>query len=200
MRPVGLDDPRTGRWPHAVIQLRSENLEGTAWGLVGFQTRLRHGAQRELFRTLPGMAEAEFLRLGSIHRNTYLDAPASLDEQLRLLADPRVRIAGQLAGCEGYVESIALGLMAALWTVAEARGVQIPPPPPQTMLGGLLAYLRTDHGAPPSPMNVNFGLVPPVASREGRRKLGKRERRARMAELAVDGMRHYGATVLAAVG
>ncbi len=200
MRPVGLTDPRTGRWPHAVVQLRAENRHGTAWGLVGFQTRLRHGEQRRLLRSLPGMARARFLRLGSIHRNTYLDAPACLDGELRLRADPRARVAGQLAGCEGYVESIALGLMAALWTLAELRGLSVPPPPPETMLGGLLAHLRGPSDGPPSPMNVNFGLVPPVARPEGRRKPGKRERRAHMARRANDAMTRYADAVLPPLG
>ena len=188
MRPVGLDDPRTGRWPHAVVQLRAENAEGSAWGLVGFQTRLKHGAQLALLRTLPGLQEAEFLRLGSIHRNTYVDAPRCLDGELRLEGLPRVRVAGQLAGCEGYVESVALGLMAALWTAAEALGTApLPPPPRETMLGGLLAHLREAERF--SPMNANFGLVPPIP-REGR-KLKRRDRRLRMGRRAVEAMEAY---------
>ncbi len=188
MRPVGLDDPRTGRWPHAVVQLRAENAEGTAWGLVGFQTRLKHGAQRALLRSLPGLQAAEFLRLGSIHRNTYVDAPRCLDGELRLKGLPRVRVAGQIAGCEGYVESVALGLMAALWTASEALGRgPLPPPPRETMLGGLLAYLREADRF--SPMKANFGLVPTIP-REGR-KLRRRERRLRMARRAVEAMEAY---------
>ncbi len=192
MRPVGLDDPRTGRWPYAVVQLRAENAEGTAWGLVGFQTRLKHGAQRALLHTLPGLREAEFLRLGSIHRNTYVDAPRCLDGELRLRDRPGVRVAGQLAGCEGYVESVAVGLMAALWTAAEVLGRgPLPPPPRETILGGLLAHLREAERF--SPMNANFGLVPPIP-REGR-KVPKRERRLRMGIRAREAMEAYAAEV-----
>jgi len=196
MRPVGLDDPRTGRWPYAVIQLRAENREGTAWGLVGFQTRLRHGEQQALLRSLPGLGHAEFLRLGSIHRNTYLDAPRCLDTELRVRRSPAIRVAGQLSGCEGYVESIAVGLMASVWTLAELSGGEtLPPPPPESMLGGLLAYLREGGPRAFSPMNANFGLVPTVPPPPGRRKLGKRERRQAMAERALAATEDYGARV-----
>ena len=192
LRPVGLDDPRTGRWPHAVIQLRAENRARTAWGLVGFQTRLRHPEQRALLRSLPGMADAVFLRLGSIHRNTYIDAPAVLDHELRLRARPALRIAGQLTGCEGYVESAAIGLMAGLWTAAEGAGVELAPPPAEMILGGLLRHLRAAPGKGGfTPSNANFGLVPPLP--RGPRKLPRRERRARMAERAVDAGRDYAA-------
>jgi len=197
MRPVGLDDPRTGRWPHAVIQLRAENADETAWGLVGFQTRLRHGEQTALLRTLPALAHAEFLRLGSIHRNTYLDAPRCLDGELRLNGLPAVRVAGQLAGCEGYVESTALGLMAGLWAAVEVLGAAtLPPPPPETMLGALLAYLREGPPKGPlAPMNANFGLLPPMPHRG--RKLPKRERRRRLAERALASMQDYAERVRA---
>jgi len=190
MRPVGLVDPRTGRRPHAVIQLRAENTEGTAYSPVGFQTRLRHGEQRALLHSLPGLRRAEFLRLGSIHRNTYLDAPRCIDGELRLVAEPGVRIAGQLAGCEGYAESVALGAMAGLWTAAEVQGVgPLPSPPPETVLGGLLRYLRTGSGGRFSPMNANFGLLPPLLQRG--RKLRRRERRLRMAQRAVEAIARY---------
>jgi methylenetetrahydrofolate--tRNA-(uracil-5-)-methyltransferase len=199
LRPVGLDDPRTGRWPYAVIQLRAENLGRTAWGLVGFQTRLRHPEQRALLRSLPGMGDASFLRLGSIHRNTYVDSPTVLDAELRLRPLPGLRVAGQLAGCEGYVESAGVGLMAALWTAAERSGLPLPPPPADTILGGLLSHLRTE---PPkggfSPTNANFGLVPPLP--RGPRKLPRRERRARMAERAATAGADYAARVHALLG
>ncbi len=201
LRPVGLDDPRTGRWPHAVVQLRAENLERTAYGLVGFQTRLRHPEQRALLRRLPGLERADFLRLGSIHRNTYVDAPSCLDRELRLAEHPWLRIAGQLAGCEGYVESSALGLMAGLWVLAERAGRTLPPPPPVTILGGLLTALATPTKRGFSPVNANFGLVPPLEREPGRRrKLPRRERRARMAERAVVAMAEYAAGALAAAG
>ena len=190
MRPVGLIDPRTGRRPHAVIQLRAENAQATAFSPVGFQTRLRHDDQRALLRSLPGLGEAEFLRLGSIHRNTYLDAPTCLDGELRLVGEPGVRIAGQLAGCEGYAESVALGLMAGLWTAAEVMGKgPLPPPPPETVIGGLLAYIGHGSGARFAPMNANFGLLPPVP--HSGKKLRRRERRLRMAERAVDAIHRY---------
>ncbi len=201
LRPVGLDDPRTGRWPHAVVQLRAENVARTAFGLVGFQTRLRHPEQIALLRELPGMESAAFLRLGSIHRNTYVDAPSCLDRQLRLRARPAVRVAGQLAGCEGYVESSALGLMAALWVVADRAGVDLVPPPPETILGGLLAYLGDDTRKAFTPTNANFGLVPPLAPEPGqRRKLPRRERRAKMARRAADTMAAYASRALERVG
>lgn len=193
MRPVGLVDPRTGHRPWAVVQLRMENAAGSAWGLVGFQTRLRHGEQRRLLRTLPGLGAAEFLRLGSVHRNTYLDAPACLDGELRLRGEPAVRVAGQLAGCEGYVESTALGLMAALWTAAELRGAgTLPAPPRDTMLGALLAYLREGGPGGFAPVNANFGLLPPLAAGDGPRgRRGRRARRAAMAERARSTMAIY---------
>lgn len=196
MRPVGLDDPRTGRWPYAVIQLRAENREGTAWGLVGFQTRLRHGEQQALLRTLPGLGHADFLRLGSIHRNTYLDAPRCLDAELRVRRAEGLRVAGQLSGCEGYVESIAVGLMASVWTLAELAGEEtVPPPPPESILGGLLSYLREGGPGAFSPMNANFGLVPAVPPPPGRRKLGKRERRQAMGARALAATETYAAQV-----
>ena len=201
MRPVGLDDPKTGRRPWAVIQLRAENTARTAHGLVGFQTRLRHPEQRALLRTLPGMHGAEFLRLGSIHRNTYVDAPRCLDGELRLRRRPSVRLAGQLAGCEGYVESTAVGLMAALWTLSELRGQPLPAPPAEAVLGGLLAYLREGGTGDFTPMNANFGLVPPLPPpSDGRRKFGKRERRERLGARAVAAGREYASRVQAAVG
>lgn len=200
LRPVGLDDPRTGRWPYAVIQLRAENVARTAYGLVGFQTRLRHPEQKALLRRLPGLGGADFLRLGSIHRNTYVDAPSCLDGELRLAGHPSIRIAGQLAGCEGYAESSALGLMAALWVLAERGGRLLPPPPDETILGGLLGALRTRGRRAFTPVNANFGLVPALAPVPGRRrKLPRRERRARMAERAVASMATYAAEALAAV-
>jgi methylenetetrahydrofolate--tRNA-(uracil-5-)-methyltransferase len=162
MRPVGLRDPRTGRRPWATVQLRQETRDGTLFGLVGFQTQLRHGAQLEVFRQIPGLADAEFVRLGSLHRNTYIDAPANLGPDLSLRTRPDVWLAGQITGCEGYVESLASGMVAALAVDCRLRGVDFTPPPGDTMLGSLLAYLRDTTVARPSPMNVNFGLLPPL--------------------------------------
>src|SRR5436305_14587548 len=135
MKPVGLDDPRTGRWPYAVVQLRQDNKLGTLWNMVGFQTKLKHGEQVRIFRTIPGLETAEFARLGGLHRNTFLDAPKLLDPTMRLKAEPRLRFAGQITGCEGYVESAAIGLLAGRFAVAERRGKALLPLPPTTAHG-----------------------------------------------------------------
>ncbi|MFA7603006.1 MAG: methylenetetrahydrofolate--tRNA-(uracil(54)-C(5))-methyltransferase (FADH(2)-oxidizing) TrmFO [Novosphingobium sp.] len=163
MKPVGLDDPRTGRWPYAVVQLRQDNKLGTLWNMVGFQTKLRHAEQVRLFRTIPGLEQAEFARLGGLHRNTFLNSPVLLDRELRLKAAPHVRFAGQITGCEGYVESAAVGLMAGLMTAAELVGQSWQAPPRTTAMGALLAHITGDaEAASYQPMNVNFGLFPPV--------------------------------------
>jgi methylenetetrahydrofolate--tRNA-(uracil-5-)-methyltransferase len=162
MRPVGLRDPRTGHRPWATVQLRQETRDGTLFGLVGFQTQLRHGAQLEVFRQIPGLADAEFVRLGSLHRNTYINAPAKLRPDLSLRACPDVWLAGQITGCEGYVESLASGMVAAIAVDCRLRGLEFDPPPGDTMLGALLGYLRDTTLSRPSPMNVNFGLLPPL--------------------------------------
>lgn len=170
MKPVGLDNPhdRTpefpqGRWPYAVVQLRQDNKLGTLWNMVGFQTKLKHGAQVELFRTIPGLENAEFARLGGLHRNTFLNSPLVLDRQLRLKDASHIRFAGQVTGCEGYVESSAVGIMAALMTAAELSGRAWSPPPRTTAMGALLAHITGDADAETfQPMNVNFGLFPPL--------------------------------------
>ncbi len=162
MRPVGLVDPRTGRRPWAVVQLRRDNRLGTLYNMVGFQTKLKHGEQVRVFRMIPGLENARFARLGGLHRNTFVDSPRVLDRELRLRAAPHVRLAGQITGVEGYVESAAIGLLAALFTAAEVRGIRLPPPPAETAHGALLAHITGD--ATPEtfqPMNVNFGLFPP---------------------------------------
>ena len=174
MKPVGLDDPRTGRWPWAVLQLRRETARGSAMNLVGFQTRLRYGAQREVFGQIPGLAGADFLRLGSVHRNTYLNAPRHLDAALRLKVRPELSLAGQLVGCEGYTESSGLGLWAALNVVAERQGRELAPPPRESMTGALLAWLREVDPDDFHPMNVNFGLLEP---RKRARGTSKKEHR-----------------------
>ncbi|GGE77367.1 methylenetetrahydrofolate--tRNA-(uracil(54)-C(5))-methyltransferase (FADH(2)-oxidizing) TrmFO [Sphingomonas prati] len=163
MKPVGLDDPRTGRWPHAVVQLRQDNALGTLWNIVGFQTKLKHAEQVRLFRTIPGLANAEFARLGGLHRNTFLQAPKLLDGTLRLKNAPNIRFAGQITGCEGYIESAAVGLLAGRFAAAELAGTEAPPPPPTTALGALLGHITGGAKADTyQPMNVNFGLFPPL--------------------------------------
>jgi methylenetetrahydrofolate--tRNA-(uracil-5-)-methyltransferase len=166
MKPVGLDDPRTGRWPYAVVQLRQDNRQGTLWNIVGFQTKLKHAEQVRLFRTIPGLEKAEFARLGGLHRNAFLRAPELLDSTLRLKNAPHIRFAGQITGCEGYVESAAIGLLAGRFLAAELRGEPLSVPPPETALGALLGYITGNAEAETyQPMNVNFGLFPPVSDR-----------------------------------
>ncbi len=174
MKPVGLDDPRTGRWPHAVIQLRQDNATGTLWNIVGFQTKLKHAEQVRLFRTIPGLENAEFVRLGGLHRNTFLRSPELLDATLRLRSRPNIRFAGQITGCEGYIESAAIGLIAGRFAAAELRGGTLAPPPVETALGALLHHITGAAVADTyQPMNVNFGLFPPI---EGRTKKADRKR------------------------
>ncbi|HEX5258043.1 MAG TPA: methylenetetrahydrofolate--tRNA-(uracil(54)-C(5))-methyltransferase (FADH(2)-oxidizing) TrmFO [Sphingomicrobium sp.] len=166
MKPMGLDDPRTGRWPYAVVQLRQDNALGTLWNMVGFQTKLKHGEQVRIFRTIPGLENAEFARLGGIHRNSFINSPRLLDAQLRLKSKPCIRFAGQITGCEGYLESAAVGLLAARFAATELRGDTLPPPPPETALGALLAHITGGADAETfQPMNVNFGLMPPITGR-----------------------------------
>jgi methylenetetrahydrofolate--tRNA-(uracil-5-)-methyltransferase len=170
MKPFGLTNSHApGVKPYAVVQLRQDNKLGTLFNMVGFQTKLKHGEQLRIFRTIPGLQNAEFARLGGLHRNTFLNSPKLLDETLRLKANPRWRFAGQITGCEGYVESAAVGLMAARFAAAERRGEALSAPPPTTAHGALLAHITGGHietidAGPTSfqPMNVNFGLFPPL--------------------------------------
>ena len=174
MKPMGLDNPRTGRWPYAVVQLRQDNALGTLWNMVGFQTKLKHGEQVRVFRTIPGLENAEFARLGGIHRNSFINSPRLLDHQLRLKSKPNIRFAGQITGCEGYVESAAVGILAARFATAELRGETLPSPPPETALGAILAHITGGAEAETfQPMNVNFGLMPPI---EGRWKRADRKK------------------------
>ena len=174
MKPVGLDDPRTGRWPYAVVQLRQDNASGTLWNIVGFQTKLKHAEQVRLFRTIPGLQNAEFARLGGLHRNTFIRSPELLDETLRLKSRPNIRFAGQITGCEGYVESAAIGLLAGRFAAAELGGKAMRPPPVATALGALLHHITGAAVAETyQPMNVNFGLFPPII---GRTKKADRKR------------------------
>lgn len=178
MKPVGLTDPRTGRWPFAVVQLRQDNALGTLYNLVGFQTKLKHSEQVRIFRAIPGLEQAEFARLGGLHRNTFLKGPAVLDEWLRLRTRPHLHFAGQITGCEGYVESAAIGLLAGRFLVAGRCGRALPPPPVTTALGALLAHI-TGGGVSDTfqPMNVNFGLFPPPVAPAGKRSLKGRDRK-----------------------
>lgn len=177
LKPVGLDDPRTGRWPYAVVQLRQDNALGTLWNMVGFQTKLKHAEQVRVFRMIPGLQTAEFARLGGLHRNTYLNSPTVLDQQLRLRAMPRLRFAGQITGVEGYIESAAIGLLAGRFAAADALQRAGLAPPVTTALGALLNHITGGHlSADDSehmersaarsfqPMNINYGLLPELAS------------------------------------
>jgi len=187
MKPVGLDDPRTGRWPYAVVQLRQDNALGTLWNMVGFQTKMKHAEQVRVFRTIPGLQHAEFARLGGLHRNTYLNSPRVLDSSLRLKALPRLRFAGQITGVEGYVESAAIGLIAGRFAAAERQGRAPIPPPATTALGALLNHITGGHliaeedpdeAAPRprsfQPMNINYGLLPPLDDAPRTNAEGKR--------------------------
>jgi len=183
MKPVGLTNPhRPDEKPYAVVQLRQDNRLGTLFNMVGFQTKLKHGEQVRIFRTIPGLEHAKFARLGGLHRNTFLNSPALLDESLRLKAMPRLRFAGQITGCEGYVESAAVGLMAGRFAAAERLGLEVRLPPPTTAHGALLGHITGGHLADESgprsfqPMNVNFGLFPPLAEAPSRDAAGKKLR------------------------
>jgi methylenetetrahydrofolate--tRNA-(uracil-5-)-methyltransferase len=168
MKPVGLKDPRTGQQPYAVVQLRMEDRAGTAWNLVGFQTRLTWPEQRRIFRTLPGLRDAEFLRMGQIHRNTFIDSPRLLSADLSLKSEPSLFFAGQITGVEGYVESTACGLLAALAVHARVKGQAFVPPPATTALGALYRHVTGEahpDGHPHQPTNVTHGLFPPLDGR-----------------------------------
>ncbi|MEM9262746.1 MAG: methylenetetrahydrofolate--tRNA-(uracil(54)-C(5))-methyltransferase (FADH(2)-oxidizing) TrmFO [Pseudomonadota bacterium] len=197
MKPVGLTDPRTGNRPHAVVQLRQDNALGTLYNIVGFQTKLKYGAQKAVFTAIPGLANAEFVRLGGIHRNTFINSPRVLDGALRLKSKPHIRFAGQITGVEGYVESAAIGLVAGKAAAADALGMTSLPPPQTTALGALIDHVTGGHlgDAKKSfqPMNINFGLMPqmdaPSRDAEGRRLRGKEKSRAKkklMAARALD--------------
>lgn len=179
MKPVGLDNPKTGRWPYAVVQLRQDNALGTLWNMVGFQTKLKHAEQVRIFRMIPGLEKAEFARLGGLHRNTFIKSPKLLDTSLRLKSRPNIRFAGQITGCEGYIESAGVGLLAGRFLAAELAGRKMPPPPPTTALGALLGHITGGaDSATYQPMNVNFGLFPPLPDkiRKADRKRGYTDR------------------------
>lgn len=181
MRPVGLTDPRTGRWPHAAVQLRQENSRADSYNLVGFQNYLRFGEQQRVFRMIPGLEHAEFVRYGQIHRNTYINAPLLLNETLQLRNEPRVFFAGQICGVEGYIESMATGLMAARHATAFAAGRELQPFPRASALGSLCHYLTHAEPAHFQPANITFDLLPSLD--EERRKRFRKDRKARHAEI-----------------
>ena len=179
MKPVGLTDPNSSRRPYAVLQLRQDNALGTLYNLVGFQTKLKYAEQTRVFRMIPGLQNAEFARLGGLHRNTFLNSPKLLDGDLRLKAMPRLRFAGQVTGVEGYVESAAIGLLAGRFAAAERLGREIAPPPPTTALGALLGHISGGADAETfQPMNVNFGLFPePEQDPDPKKRIKGRERK-----------------------
>ena len=176
MKPVGLTNPhQPDVKPHAVVQLRRDNKLGTLYNIVGFQTKMKYGAQTEVLRMIPGLEEAAFARLGGIHRNTFLNSPTLLDAQMRLKSQPHIRFAGQITGVEGYVESAAMGLLAGRMAAANLQGRELPAPPPETAMGALIHHITGGADAKTfQPMNVNFGLFPPIDARGGRR--GRKDR------------------------
>ena len=203
MKPVGLSDPhKGGTRPYAVVQLRQDNALGSLWNMVGFQTKLKHAEQARIFRMIPGLEQAEFARLGGLHRNTFLNSPKLLDQTLRLRAEPRLRFAGQITGVEGYVESAAIGLLAGKLAAAERLGVACAPPPATTALGALLGHITGGHiladdaearARSFQPMNINYGLLPPAPAldrdQSGKRLKGKdktREKRRAISLRALD--------------
>ena len=181
MKPVGLDDPRTGRWPYAVIQLRQEDARAGSYNLVGFQNYMKFPEQKRVFRMVPGLEQAEFLRYGQIHRNTYINGPELLNETLQLKGDGRVFFAGQISGVEGYVESLATGLMAGRWAAQTARGEEPRAMPRETAMGSLTHYIAHAEAKRYQPANIAFDLLPPVE--EALRKKWKHDKRARHAEV-----------------
>ncbi|VTZ48363.1 Methylenetetrahydrofolate--tRNA-(uracil-5-)-methyltransferase TrmFO [Methylocella tundrae] len=209
MKPFGLTNPHNpGVKAYAVVQLRQDNALGTLYNMVGFQTKLKHGAQVGVFRAIPGLEQANFARLGGLHRNTFLNSPKVLDRAFRLKADPRLRFAGQITGCEGYVESAAIGLIAGRMAAADEKGEAFPPLPATTAIGSLINHITAGHietidAGPPSfqPMNVNFGLFPPLteklAAPEGRRVRGAEKGALKKAAISARGSRDLDAWMAA---
>ncbi len=175
MKPVGLTNPHNPMKPYAVVQLRRDNKLGTLYNIVGFQTKMKYGAQTAVFKMIPGLQDASFARLGGIHRNTFINSPTLLDDQMRLKSRPNIRFAGQITGVEGYVESSAMGLLAGRMAAAEILGRSLPPPPADTAMGALITHITGGAEAKTfQPMNVNFGLFPPIDARGGRK--GRKDR------------------------
>ncbi|WP_295867464.1 methylenetetrahydrofolate--tRNA-(uracil(54)-C(5))-methyltransferase (FADH(2)-oxidizing) TrmFO [uncultured Oscillibacter sp.] len=182
LKPRGLDDPRTGRWPYAVVQLRRDNAEGSVYNMVGFQTHLRFPEQRRVFSMIPALRNAEFLRYGVMHRNTFLDSPRLLDRYYRLKKEPRITFAGQMTGVEGYVESCASGFLTAVELSRRLRGLAPLDLPQETALGALGLYISDASVTQFQPMNVNFGIMPPL----DRRIKGKREKNAELSRRSLE--------------
>lgn len=188
MKPVGLTNPHHTERPYAVVQLRQDNALGTLYNMVGFQTKLRYGHQTEIFRMIPGLEHAEFVRLGGIHRNTFIHSPSLLNPTLGLCTHPKLKIAGQISGVEGYVESASMGLLAGMFTAAEFRGATPPIPPRDTALGSLLAHITTEATRESfQPMNINFGLFPPLDGK----KIKKKDRKAAYAARARESLTSF---------
>lgn len=193
MKPVGLTNPHSEEQPYAVVQLRQDNALGTLFNIVGFQTKMKYGAQVEVFRTIPGLENAEFARLGGIHRNTFINSPKLLDGTLRLNNNTNIRFAGQITGCEGYVESASVGLMVGRFAASERLGQDITIPPETTAMGSLINHITGGANADTfQPMNINFGLMPlmDVRNERGKRVKGI-ERKKAMAKRALDDMREW---------
>ncbi len=188
MKPVGLDHPVTGEKYHAVVQLRRDNRMGSLLNMVGFQTKMTYGEQKRVFTMIPGMENAEFFRLGSLHRNTFIKSPALLDGTLRLKKEPRILFAGQITGVEGYVESASMGLMAGRFLAETVQGREPGAPPADTAHGALLAHISQTRLEDFQPMNINFGLLPPGPRKDGKRRLGKAERRRMVSEKALESL------------
>jgi methylenetetrahydrofolate--tRNA-(uracil-5-)-methyltransferase len=185
MKPMGLTDPRTGKRPWAAVQLRQENLRADSYNLVGFQNHLRFAEQKRILRLIPALANAEFLRYGQIHRNTYINAPALLDGTLQLRSHPNVFFAGQISGVEGYVESIATGLLAGIAAAAAAAGEPYAPPARVTALGSLVNYVTKSDPKHYQPANITFDLLPPLERTE-RDRVRRRTEQCRLALEAID--------------
>ena len=186
MKPVGLMNPHTGKRPYAVVQLRKENRQGSLLNLVGFQTKLTYGEQKRLFKTIPGLENASFVRFGGIHRNTFICSPKVLDETLRLKTRKNIRFAGQVTGCEGYVESASVGLLAGLFAARETNGKEIILPPQTTALGSMLRHITINANQDCfQPMNINFGLFPPPPIPEGKKKIKGLDRKRAQSERAL---------------
>ena len=182
LKPIGLPDPRTGKDPYAVLQLRRDNAQGTLYNLVGCQTHLKWGEQKRVFSMIPALKNAEFVRYGVMHRNTFLDAPRLLDATYALKADPRIRFAGQMTGVEGYVESTASGWVAGVATALEVLGKNMPALDRQTAVGALACYISDHTVAKFQPMNINFGIIDPL----GYKIKGKREKNSKISERALE--------------
>jgi methylenetetrahydrofolate--tRNA-(uracil-5-)-methyltransferase len=185
MKPVGLTDPKTGRYPYAVVQLRQENLRADSYNLVGFQNHLKYGDQARVLRLIPGLENAKFLRYGQIHRNTYINAPTLLSETLQMKQHPNVFFAGQISGVEGYVESIATGQMAGIHAAAMASGAEMAPPPRSTAFGSLIHYICHAEAKHFQPANITFDLLPQLDEGTRRRVRDKKERHRMVCENAL---------------